>query len=471
MSDPSARHRLKPEILREYDIRGVVDQSLTVDDARAVGRAFGSYVVKSGGASVCVGRDGRLSSPDLEAAVAEGLSKTGLEVRRIGLGPTPMLYFAVRHTASAAGLMVTGSHNPPDHNGFKMLMARGPFHGRAITLLGRIAAAGAFVNGNGRMRDVPVLAPYVERLCEDWEGGERELTVVWDPGNGAAGVVVPWLIARLPGDHIVLNGHVDGTFPAHHPDPSDPKTMVQLQETVRREKADIGIAFDGDGDRIGVVDGQGRIIWGDQLLALLAEPVLEAHPGAAVIADVKASQALFDRIAALGGTPLMYKTGHSLIKAYMAEVGAPLAGEMTGHIFFADRYYGYDDALYAAVRLLSMMATWPEGESLARRFDAMPKPHNTPELRFPCPDGVKFEIMDFVRTLLAEQGTEFTDVDGVRVCRPDGWWLLRASNTQPMLVARCEAAEGKGPNGLAALKADLAEVLSAVGMPPPESLL
>ncbi|WP_299439976.1 phosphoglucomutase/phosphomannomutase PgmG [uncultured Rhodospira sp.] len=468
MSDPGPRPALHPSILREYDIRGILGETLSADDARVIGCAFGSIVGKGGGASVCVGRDGRLSSPELEQALVEGLASTGLEVRRVGLGPTPMLYFAVRHTGAAAGIMVTGSHNPPDHNGFKMLLDKRPFYGTDIALLGRIAAEAAFRRGKGRVVETPVAEAYVERLLQDWDGGERALTVVWDPGNGAAGAVLPQLIDGLPGNHIILNGAVDGTFPAHHPDPTEPETLEQLRAAVLREGADVGVAFDGDGDRIGLLDGRGRILWGDQMLALLAEPVLEERPGAPIIADVKASQALFDHIAALGGTPLMYRTGHSLIKAYMTEVGAPLAGEMSGHIFFADRYYGFDDALYAAVRLLGMVAGWPEGETLATRLDAMPKPINTPELRFPCPDSEKFAVMGRVKETLTERGATFSDVDGVRVSRDDGWWLLRASNTQAVLVARCEAGT---PAGLERLKADLSETLAGVGMPVPPEVL
>ncbi|MBB4285737.1 phosphoglucomutase/phosphomannomutase PgmG [Roseospira goensis] len=468
MPDPEGGHALHPTILREYDIRGIVGETLSAADARALGRAFGRWVAPGGGATVCVGRDGRLSSPALDDALVLGLVEAGARVRRVGLGPTPMLYFAVRHLAADAGIMVTGSHNPPDHNGFKMTRAERPVYGADIAALGRLAAeAPPSTPPAGTVDETPVADAYLDRLAADWDGGDRALTVVWDPGNGAAAAVLEGLTARLPGRHVVLNGAVDGTFPAHHPDPTDPETLHQLRAAVAQEGADLGLAFDGDGDRLGVIDGQGRILWGDQILALLAEPVLAAHPGALVLADVKASQVLFDRIAALGGRPEMVRTGHSLIKARMAETGAPLAGEMSGHLFFADRYYGFDDALYAAVRLLGMVAGWPAGETLATRLDAMPRRVNTPELRFPCPDAEKFAVMDRIRARLRAEGATVCAVDGVRVSTPDGWWLLRASNTQAVLVARCESDTAAG---LMRLRAALGTALRAAGVPLPDVL-
>jgi phosphomannomutase len=373
-----------------------------------------------------------------------------------------MLYFAVNVVPADAGIMVSGSHNPPDYNGFKMMIGKRPFYGADIQRLGRIAAEGAFATGTGEVEEWPAHAAYVDRLVADYVG-ERPLKVAWDAGNGAAGTAMADVAARLPGTHVLLNEAIDGTFPAHHPDPTVPECLEQLQETVRRERCDLGLAFDGDGDRIGAVDGEGRILWGDQLMVLLAADVLKERPGAIVIADVKASQTLFDEVARMGGKPLMWRTGHSLIKAKMAETGAPLAGEMSGHIFFADRYYGYDDGLYAAVRLLGYLAS--QDKSLAQLRDALPQPVNTPELRFPCSDTRKFEVVAEVRDRLAAAGADVIDVDGLRVSTADGWWLLRASNTQDVLVARCEA---KDESGLARLREALVDQLVQSGIAPPD---
>ncbi|MBM3581696.1 MAG: phosphomannomutase/phosphoglucomutase, partial [Alphaproteobacteria bacterium] len=347
---------LHPTLLREYDIRGIVGKTLTAEDARAIGLAFGSILARDGGRTVVVGYDGRIESPDLERALVQGLTATGMSVTRIGLGPTPMIYFAAHDMASDGSVMVTGSHNPPEYNGFKFSHRGKPFYGADIQNLGRVAAEGAFASGRGETRDRNVLDAYVARLARDHRG-TRELAVAWDPGNGAAGDALTRLVRKLPGRHTVINATIDGRFPAHHPDPTVEKNLAQLKAAVTGGKCDLGFAFDGDADRIGMVDGRGRVLWGDQILVLLAGEVLKDEPGATIIADVKASQAFFDEIARLGGRPLMWKTGHSLIKAKMQELKAPLAGEMSGHIFFRHRFYGVDDALYAAVRLLSVVAS------------------------------------------------------------------------------------------------------------------
>jgi phosphomannomutase len=457
-------HSFDPTSLREYDIRGVVGKTLHKADAFAIGRVFGSVVAANGGRTVAVGYDGRLSSPDLEPELVRGLMQSGMEVIRIGCGPTPMLYFAATTLGTDGGVMVTGSHNPADYNGFKMMLGKKPYFGRQIQDIGARALAGDVVAAaEGSQRRVDVSSDYVARLISDWDGGDRILNVVWDNGHGAAGDVLQRLVVSLPGKHIVLNGEIDGRFPAHHPDPTVAKNLEQLIAKVRETGADLGIAFDGDADRIGAVDGQGNILAGDQLLVVLARDVLRHHPGATIIADVKASQVLFDEVARAGGKPLMWRTGHSLIKAKMAETGAPLAGDMSGHIFFADKWYGFDDALYAAVRLLGIVARM-EG-SLADVRAALPHVINTPELRFDCDDLRKFGLIEEVAARLKQDGATVSDIDGVRVSTPDGWWLLRASNTQAVLVARAEA---KDEAGLERLKAALAAQLEASGLAAPD---
>jgi phosphomannomutase len=460
----SFSHRFDATTLREYDIRGIVGKTLSGDDAFAIGRVFGSIVARAGGSKVAVGRDGRLSSPELEPRLVEGLMASGMEVLRVGCCPTPMLYYAAYALETDGAVMVTGSHNPPDYNGFKSMIGKKPFYGKDIQELGRLAASGDVVpEAHGSERSVDIAADYVARMMRDWDGGTTGLNVVWDPGNGSSGEIVARMVREIPGTHTVINGTIDGTFPAHHPDPTVAKNLEQIIAEVKRQGADLGIAFDGDGDRIGVVDGAGNILFGDQLLVVLARDVLTRHPGGTIIADVKASQVLFDEVAKAGGTPLMWKTGHSLIKAKMAETGAPLAGEMSGHIFFADKWYGFDDAPYTALRLLGILAR--SGQSLAAIRAAMPQVLNTPELRFDCDEARKFVVVEEVRGRLAAEGAEVSAVDGVRVQTADGWWLLRASNTQAVLVARCEASSAEG---LERLKASLVRQLEASGLTAPD---
>jgi phosphomannomutase len=457
-------HDFDPTSLREYDIRGIVGQTLHAADAFAIGRVFGSIVARAGGTTVAVGYDGRLSSPALEFALVDGLIASGMEAVRIGRGPTPMLYYAATTLKTDGAVMVTGSHNPPNYNGFKMMLGRKPFFGEQIRELGALAASGDVVAAaTGSDRTIDIADDYVARLLTDWDGGDRMLKVVWDNGNGAAGDVLTKLVASLPGEHIVLNGTIDGNFPAHHPDPTVPKNLEQLIAAVHSERADIGVAFDGDADRIGLVDDTGAILFGDQLMVVLARDVLKAHPGGTIIADVKASQVLFDEIARAGGAPLMWKTGHSLIKAKMAETGSPLAGEMSGHIFFADRWYGFDDALYAAVRALGIVARMDGPLSAVRQ--SLPQVINTPELRFDCDDRRKFAVIEEVAVRLRAEGANVSETDGVRVLTADGWWLLRASNTQAVLVARAEASS---EDGLERLKAALVAQLAASGLDAPD---
>jgi phosphomannomutase len=449
-------HRFDPSILREYDIRGIVGTNLFAADARALGRAF---VSKTGCRRIAVGYDGRLTSPELETALVEGLVAQGADVVRIGRGPTPMLYFAAATLGVDAGIMVTGSHNPPSHNGFKMVVSGKPFYAEQIQELGRAALALGEPSGPpGRGEDHAIAEDYIARLARDFDVG-KPLNVVWDPGNGATGEIVTALTQRLPGTHHLINAKIDGNFPAHHPDPTVPENLVQLQSELARFGCDLGIAFDGDGDRIGVVDAKGRILWGDQLLIILARDVLKRHPGAPILADVKASDVLFAEIAKAGGNPVMLPTGHSGIKAKLAELDAPLAGEMSGHIFFGDRWYGFDDAIYVAVRLLGILAN--SRESLVEIADRLPQTFNTPELRFDCDEARKFAIVAEVAERLRRRGAEIIDIDGVRVKSPDGWWLVRASNTQAVIVARAEAST---PEGLARLKTDITRELAESGL-------
>lgn len=453
-------HQFHPTVLREYDIRGIISETLNTPDAHAIGRAFASFKPewKTTRPRIAVGRDGRLSSPDMEAALIRGLTESGADVVRIPMGPTPMLYFTVCTLGLDGGIMVTGSHNPPNHNGFKFMMGRKSFYGEDIKQLGVIASKGEYHTGKGEVTDNNIEPEYLAKLVSTYSGG-RKLKVAWDAGNGAAGHVMAALCKALPGEHIALYPEINGGFPNHHPDPTVPANLQDLIRTVREKKCDFGVAFDGDGDRIGAVDEHGNILWGDQLLALLAAPVLKKHPGATIIADVKASSVLFDEIARLGGTPLMWKTGHSLVKTKMAETGALIAGEMSGHMFFADEYFGFDDALYAAVRLLSLVSAGKK--SLSELAAHLPKTFSTPELRIDCADEKKFSIMDAVKKQLTGAGANFSDVDGVRVMNKDGWWLLRASNTQAVLVARCESEK---PEGLARLQDNLKSMLTAHGV-------
>jgi phosphomannomutase len=457
------RHRFHPTVLREYDIRGIVGETLGPADAEALGRAFAALTAaKSGKATprIAVGRDGRLSSPEMEAALVSGMRAGGAHAVRIGIGPSPMLYYAAFELTVEAGIMVTGSHNPPTHNGFKMMIDKKPVYGAMIGDLAKRAAEDGAGTVQGGVESVDLREAYTAKLAAALDGTDISgLKVGWDAGNGAAGEIMSRLTARLPGQHVLLNEAIDGRFPAHHPDPTEPENLHQLQDLVAREKLDLGLAFDGDGDRIGAIDAQGRIVWGDQLLAILGADVLRKQPGATIIADVKASQALFDTVAAMGGTPLMWKTGHSLIKVKMAETKSPLAGEMSGHIFFADEYYGFDDALYAAVRLLRAVVR--SGKSLAELRDALPALVNTPEIRIACPDERKFAVVQALSDDLRKEGADFNDIDGIRIKKHGGWWLLRASNTQAVLVARAEAPD---ESALKALKADIAERLARHGV-------
>lgn len=425
---------LNPSLLRAYDLRGTVGRELTEHDAIALGMRFAGAAT----GPVAVGYDGRLSSPALEAALVEGLVAGGADVLRIGRGPTGLLYYAVHEHAPGGGIMVTGSHNPADQNGFKLLLGGEPVFGAALRdLVGRTPVS----RTGGSMRQVSVEAAYVARLLAAAEGAPA-LRVGWDPGNGATGDVLARLVGGLPGEHRLINAAVDGRFPGHHPDPSVPANLAQLQALVTTHKLDLGIAFDGDGDRIGVTDGEGAIIWADQLLLYLARDLLRDRPGAAIPADVKSSRILFEGIAAAGGRPVLTPSGYVLVRQAMLREGAPLAGEMSGHLFYADRWYGTDDALHVAMRLLAAIGRG--GVSLAEFRRGLPATFATPELRLPCADEAKTGVLAAVSAAVARDGAAVDRTDGLRVEEGDGWWLLRASGTEAKLTVRVEAASAAG---------------------------
>jgi len=457
-------------VLREYDIRGIIGETLGAEDARAIGRGFATLLRRAGGSKVAVGYDGRTSSPMLEHALIEGLNASGCDVVRVGMGPTPMLYYAEASAEEVhGGIQITGSHNPANYNGFKMVFQGRPFFGRDILMLGEMAAAGDWLDGTGVVETREILEEYVENLMAGLVGVNpaalSSMRIGWDAGNGAAGPALEMLAARLPGEHHLLFTEVDGNFPNHHPDPTVEANLADLKALVAAKSLDFGVAFDGDGDRIGAIDGQGRVIWGDQLLMIYAEDLLKTHANATIIADVKASRALFDHVAACGGQPLMWKTGHSLIKSKMKEVSSPLAGEMSGHVFFADTYYGFDDALYAGVRLMAASARL--GKSVTELRGDMPQMINTPEMRFQVDESRKFAAIDEVKARLADSPANVDGTDGVRVTTDDGWWLLRASNTQDVLVAR---AESDSEAGLERLMTQIDEQLALSGLTRGESV-
>ncbi len=422
-------------IFREYDIRGLHETELTDEVAEAVGRAFATTLRREGGARAALGRDVRPSSERLAAAAERGMLAAGLAVERVGVVPTPALYYAVAARGLDGGMQVTGSHNPPEFNGFKMTKKRLPLFGAEIQAMRRMAETGDCERGAGTWTARPILDEYRTMLVERLRS-PRGLRVVMDCGNGCAGTVVPQPFERMGHTVIPLFSELDGRFPNHLPDPTVPALLVALQKKVAETKADFGIAFDGDADRIGAVTASGRIVWGDQLLALLARDVLQRVPNAEIVFDVKCSQGLVEDIAAHGGRPVMWKTGHSLIKQKLQDSGAPLAGEMSGHMFFAEGYFGYDDALFAAGRLLRYVAS--TGRSLEQLVDSIPHYFATPETRLACPEDRKFEVPEQIRKEFAGRH-RVIDIDGARVEFGDGWGLVRASNTQPVLVVRFEA--------------------------------
>jgi phosphomannomutase/phosphoglucomutase len=433
--------RINPTIFREYDIRGVVGCDLTPDVAEAIARAYAVHLRSqspdpSAPLPVIVGQDNRQSSPEMGQAVRQSLAASGCQVIDLGTVITPIFYFARVHYGIDGGVMITASHNPPEFNGFKLAHGFGTIYGEEIQEIRRLAERGEQVSGSGSMEHRDIVPIYRAMLKEKIRFGARRLRIVLDCGNGTAGLVAPQALEEWGAEVTCLYCDSDPRFPHHHPDPVQPENLKDLVATVRRTRADVGIGLDGDGDRIGVVDERGGIIWGDTLMILFWREILPKHPGTVGIVEVKCSQALYEEIARLGGRPIFHKTGHSLIKAKMKELGAVFTGEMSGHMFFADEYYGYDDAVYAAGRLLRILTR--TDKRLSELLADVPRYHNTPEIRVDCPDEEKFEI---VRKVKAEFKLKYevVDVDGARVLFGDGWGLIRASNTQPALVLRAEA--------------------------------
>ncbi|HWR52151.1 MAG TPA: phosphomannomutase/phosphoglucomutase [Bryobacteraceae bacterium] len=426
---------LPATIFREYDIRGVADRDLEDSGIEQLGRAIGTYVRRRSGQHVAVGRDTRLSSPRLRDALVRGLTAAGCDVSDVGVVPTPVLYYAVFHLKTDGAVMITGSHNPPEYNGFKVVHNGSTIHGDEIQEIRRIIERGDFETGAGSVTAVDAETPYVDEVAAQF-ALPRRVKVVCDAGNGTAGPVLHRILERLNVESTEMYFEMDGRFPNHHPDPTLPETIETLVETVRSTGADLGVAFDGDADRIGAVDEKGQILWGDMLLLVYAREILTRKPGATFIGEVKCSQVMYDEIERLGGKAIMYKTGHSLIKGKMKETRAELAGEMSGHMFFADRYYGFDDALYAACRLIEIVSR--SGKPLSGQLEGLPAMVATPEIRVDCADEVKFDVVRHVAERFRATHN-VVDIDGVRVLFDKGWGLVRASNTQPVLVTRFEA--------------------------------
>lgn len=448
--------KLKKEIFRQYDIRGIVDQDLTPASVELLGKAIGTYYRQKGVKEVALGRDCRLSSPTFAEAISKGLESTGCQVIDLNTIPTPLLYFAVYYKNIESGVMITGSHNPPEYNGFKMMIGQETLYGNQIQEIYHILETGKFARGSAAPRkQINIIPEYTQYVLNNVSLA-RPLKIVVDAGNGTAGAVAVPLFKKLGCQVIPLYCEMDGHFPHHHPDPTIPEALQDLIRRVKKEQAEVGLAYDGDGDRIGVIDDQGQIIWGDKLMILFCREILPEHPGAAVISEVKASQLLYKEIDRLGGRPIMWKTGHSLIKKKIKEEQALLAGEMSGHIFFADKWFGFDDAIYSSARLLEILAR--QKKSLSQLLSDLPPTYNTPEIRIYASDEVKFHIVEEVKKALAKK-YPIIDIDGVRANFPHGWALVRASNTQEVLVLRFEA---DTPENLQAIREEVETLLREV---------
>jgi len=453
--------KLSPTIFREYDIRGLVDQDLTEEAVSLVGKALGTRIREAGGRRAAVGRDARLSGPKFAAAMISALRSTGVDVLDLDIVPTPLTYFAA-HTAGVDGIcMITGSHNPPEYNGLKVGLGSATFHGEEIQALRYLAESGKFATGQGSVAPYDVVTPYRRHVQETLRLGRRRLKVVVDAGNGTGGVVAVPLFQALGLDVVPLFIEMDGRFPNHHPDPTVEKNLEHLKAKVLETGADLGIAYDGDADRVGAVDEQGNVLWGDQIMILFARALLAEQPGAAIVGEVKCSMTLYDDIARHGGRPIMWKAGHSLIKAKMKEEKALLAGEMSGHIFFAHRWFGFDDGIYSSARLVELLSR--TDRPLSALLADVPRTASTPELRVDCPEDKKFEVVRRAQAFFSSRYDAVT-VDGVRVVFPDGWGLVRASNTQPLLVLRFEAKTKERLEEIQALvRGKVDEILREVG--------
>jgi phosphomannomutase / phosphoglucomutase len=427
-------------IFREYDIRGKFPEDLNMKTAYELGKTFGTYYKQHGVSKLSVGHDCRQSYPVLKDALIKGLIETGMHITYLGMVPTPLLYFSIHEFKLDGGIMITGSHNPPEYNGFKVCLGKATIYGEEIQKLREIGGKGQFSKGDGSLTEKDIFKPYIAYLTGNLQPGKIKRRVIVDAGNGVGGLVAPQVYRAMGVDVETLFCEPDGRFPNHHPDPTIPENLVQLKRLVDEKDADLGISFDGDADRIGVIDKEGNIIWGDQLMIIFSRAILKNNPGAAIIGEVKCSQVLYDDIKKQGGTPIMWKAGHSLIKSKMKETHALFAGEMSGHLFFADRYLGFDDAVYAGARLLEILTT--ENKSVRDLLAGIPHMVNTPEIRMDCPDDKKFGV---VKTLVEEFKKEYDviDVDGARVLFDGGWGLVRSSNTQPVLVLRFEATDEK----------------------------
>lgn len=454
---------LNPHIFREYDVRGLVGKDLTPETVALLGKGFGTHARERGVKAVTLGRDVRLSSPLFRDALTEGLVSTGLDVIDVGVVPTPLLYFSILRCGADGGVMITGSHNPPEFNGFKLCIGPSSLYGEKIQEIRRIIERGAFVAGNGNVTSRDVVREYMDYV-RSVISIPRKLRVVVDGGNGTAGAVAPELFRSMGMDVVELFCEADGRFPNHFPDPTVPENLRALVEEVRRTGADVGVGYDGDSDRIGAVDEKGNVIYGDYLLVLFAREILSRKPGAAVISEVKASQNLYDEIARLGGRPVMWKAGHSLIKQKMKEEKAEVAGEMSGHIFFSDRYLGFDDAIYASARLFEILAG--SERPLSALLSDLPPVVATPEIRVDCPDGIKFDVAARVAEIVRPQARDVIDVDGVRALFDGGWGLVRASNTQPVLVLRFEGRDEDAVERIrAVMEGAVAQARAAVAAP------